>query len=76
LLNWFPPLGGANPSTFCNIGLITKFESIYKNINEQSVLSFDKIPLCDIEEINPIGSKGNLATTIPYYIIISYVNRM
>jgi len=33
---------------------------------EQSVLSFDNIPLCEIEEISPIGSKGNLATTIPY----------
>ena len=35
-------------------------------MNEQSVLSFDKIPLCEMDEIRPIGSKGNLATTIPY----------
>ncbi len=38
-------------------------------MNEQSVLSFDKIPLCEMDEISPIGSNGNLATTIPYLMI-------
>ena len=40
-------------------------------MKEQSVLSFDNIPLCEMEAISPIGSNGSFATTIPYlYIII------
>ncbi len=34
-------------------------------MKEQSVLSLDKMPLCDIEDSSPKGSNGNFATTIP-----------
>lgn len=43
-------------------------------MNEQSVLSLDNIPLCDIDVINPIGSNGSLATTIPYYLNVILKN--
>ncbi len=52
--------------TFWIIGLKNTFERIYKKIKEQSVRSFDKIPLWERDKTKLIGSKGNFATTIPY----------
>jgi hypothetical protein len=47
------------------IGLIVKFERMYRKMNEQSVMSDESIPLCDRLERRLNGTKGSLATTIP-----------
>lgn len=38
-------------------------------MKEQSVMSFDSIPLWVIPDNSPNGSKGSLATTIPWNML-------